>query len=95
MNNMLKDALEVKDELLVRYGIKVSFRAPCYGSCGADLESSQYVGGITYWPEKSLFEFQFNSCKSGDVIILDTKEFHAKEELAAFIEDLITTQLSR
>jgi hypothetical protein len=94
MKNMLEDVLEAKSEFLVRYGIKVSFRAPCYGSCGADLDSSQYVGGITYWPERSLFEFQFNSCKSGDVIILETKEFYAKEELADFIEDLITTQLS-
>ena len=94
MRNGLKNVLDAKKDLLVNSGIIVSFtNGQQLGSYSANLDSAEYVGTITYWPE-SRFEFQFNSCESGDIVILDTKEFQTEAELTAFIEDLIATRLT-
>ena len=71
MKKMLHDTLEEMSELLSQRGVKVTFRStPRQSSCyGADLDSVGYVGTVTYWPE-TLFEFQFNSCTSGEVVFL-------------------------
>ncbi len=93
MNNALKDVLNTKGDLLASNEIKVSFTdGQQRGSYSANLDSAKYVGTITYWPD-SRFEFQFNSCESGDVVILDTKEFQTEPELATFIEGLFATKL--
>jgi len=93
MSNALKDVLNAKRDLLANNKVKVSFTdGQQEGSYSANLDSTKYVGTITYWPD-SRFEFQFNSCKSGDVVILDTKEFQTESELATFIEDLFATKL--
>lgn len=94
MTNMLKDVLEAKSELLKHCGIKVSFaNAPQQGSYSANLDSNKYVGTITYWP-KGRFEFQFNSCESGEVVVLDTKEFFTETDLGDYIEGLLRRKLT-
>lgn len=93
MYNALKHVLNAKRDVLAKDGIVVTF-ADGYqqGSYSANLDSSKYVGTITFWPENR-FEFQFNSCESGDVVIADTKEFQTEADLDAFLVDLVATKL--
>ncbi len=93
MDDALKNILLEKSKLLHSLGIRQTIRdEPQAGSYSVDLDSTKYVGGIMYWPS-GLYEFQFNSCESGNVILLETKSFSSKQELANFIEDLLLNRL--
>ena len=61
-------------------------------SCSVAINSDKYIGTITYWPE-STYEVQFNSCASGDVVILETKEFEGYIELDGFLKEIMSTRL--
>jgi len=93
MKNLLKAVLDSMSDLFSRYGITSTFIEGAFGgSCSANLDSSKYVGTVTHWPE-SRFEFQFNDCVSGDVILLETKEMSNEEELKKYLEELVLKML--
>lgn len=90
----LKTVLEQELRALKDHGVSISYddsRAP--NSYSANLDSDGYVGTITHWPE-SRFEFQFNSCESGKVIFLETKNIHDDAKLGAYIEEIFRTKLT-
>lgn len=89
----LKTVLEEQQSILESHGVSISYddsRSP--DSCSANLDSDSYVGTITHWPD-SRFEFQFNSCKTGDVVLLETKEISDDVRLAEYIEEIYRTKL--
>jgi len=61
-------------------------------SCSIDVDGSKYVGTITGWPN-GIFEFQFNSCKTGDVVILETKRFSNDDSLKEHMRVLLEMKL--
>ncbi len=94
MKNSLRNVLEFHGDLISSHGIVLSFKDEnINGSYSVNMDSSKYVGTVTYWPETQ-FEFQFNSCSSGEVVFLETKEFDKESELSIFVENLLSTELS-
>jgi len=93
MKNLLEIVLESLSSLLESYGFTIKFmEGNPVGVHSANVDSSKYVGTITYWPD-TRFEFQFNSCESGEVTILETKEFSQEQELELYIKELVTKKL--
>ena len=94
MKKCLRGVLKSHDDLISRHGIALSFKDENIdGSYSVNMDSSKYVGTVTYWPE-TRFEFQFNSCNSGEVVFLETKEFESEADLSVFIEKLLSTELT-
>jgi len=56
------------------------------------IDSDKYVGTITHWPESN-YEVQFNSCCTGDLVILETKEFEEYTELEGFLKEILIERL--
>ena len=61
-------------------------------SCSVAIDSNKYVGTITHWPESN-YEIQFNSCSTGDVVILETEEFEEYVKFEGFLKELISERL--
>ena len=61
-------------------------------SCSASLDSANFVGTIIHWPELR-FEFQFNHTDSGDVALLETRDFYQHDELVKYIDEIFRTAL--
>ena len=57
-------------------------------STAVDVDSSNFVGTITHWPPDK-FEFQFNACDSGHVVILEIASIQTHDVLAGHIEALL------
>jgi hypothetical protein len=94
MKNALRDWLQVERDNLKRQGISVSFlEGKQADSYSANIDSSKFVGTICYWPEYT-FEFQFNDCESGDVIVLETVSFDNPSLLGAYLDKLIYKKLN-
>ena len=94
MRDSLKNVLDAQSDLIASRGIALSFKDESVdGSYSVNMDSQQYVGTVVYWPETQ-FEFQFNSCSSGEVVFLETKEFKTEPELSEFIESLLSSELS-
>lgn len=93
MKNLLKIVLESLSSFLESYGFTVSFveNNPA-GVYSANIDGKKYIGTVTYWPD-SRFEFQFNSCNSGDVTVLETKEISIAQDLELYIRELVTKKL--
>ena len=64
------------------------------GSRGLDLDSSAVMGRICHWPE-TRFEFQFHSCETGDVLVLEGRDFSSVEALNAYVEALLRDRLPK
>lgn len=93
MKNLLKVVLESLSSLIESHGFTVKIvEGTPVGVYSANLDSSKYVGTITYWPD-TRFEFQFNSFESGEVTILETKEISQERELELYIRELVTNKL--
>lgn len=61
-------------------------------SCSVAIDSKKYVGTITHWPESS-YEMQFNSCSTGDVVILESKKFKRYVELESYLKEILSDHL--
>ena len=94
MDNALKEVLHEWESAFDNRGMKVSIvKGPMPRSYTAEVDGENFVGNITFWPEGQ-FEFQFNRCSSGEVVMLETKEFHSVQELSNFVGDLLTKKLN-
>jgi len=91
----LEEVLKRKKDIFDDYGVAVTYDESGLPSvCSANLDSSNYVGTITHWPE-TRFEFQFNSSQSGEVILLETEDFSDDIELASYIEEIYSEKLKQ
>ena len=94
MNNRLDQIVRSLEPRLSARGIVATFSEGSQSSSfSVNLDSKRYVGTVTQWPE-SQFEFQFNSCASGNVKVLETQRFESDDKLFAFIENLLFKRLS-
>ncbi len=55
---------------------------------GINFRSESLVGTIAHWPP-DLFEFQFNSCETGDVVFLETGRFNDSIQLGEFLDEVM------
>ena len=96
MSNLLSQWLEAARPKLeeLDYAVKYHDDGLPNRAVGVDLDSHKFVGTISHWPPK-LFEFQFNDCVSGDVVVLETMEFDNLEDLDAYIDKLTKDRLAR
>jgi len=53
------------------------------------LDNRRFIRTISHWPP-STFEFQFVASGSGDVVVLETKQFSSIEGLEAFATELLS-----
>lgn len=94
MKNALRNCLATHEDLIDEKGYKVSIvNSDRNDGYAANLDGNRYVGTIGYWQRNNLFEIQFNSCDSGDVILLETNEFQTELELSKYIETLLRNRL--
>lgn len=94
MNNALKDWLYSVSNEFNRLGISVNISDGYLPeSYSVNLDSIKFVGTICFWPSDK-FEFQFNSCDTGDVILLDTLFFNIPAELESYLNELVFVKLS-
>jgi len=94
MSNLLMHWIDVHHAQLEAYGFRVSCRQHTSGGCSIDLDSSSIVGTIAHWPEKMKFEFQFNSCRTGDVLLIEERYLSDVDELNTYFKELWRTKLS-
>lgn len=76
------------EQKLRERGYAPRVREKGFASSGIDLDSARFVGTIAYWPP-DVFEFQFNSCATGEVVVLVTEKFAEEAALEAFIDKLL------
>ncbi len=55
-----------------------------------DLDGDRFVGTISYWAPET-FEFQFNDTATGEVAVLQTKNFLETRSLAEYVAELLVT----
>jgi hypothetical protein len=95
MNNALKDWLNDAsnefDTLGIISSISNGYQPDSYS---VNLDSSKFVGTICFWPDNK-FEFQFNDCNTGDIILLETIYFDFPLQLRIYLDKLIFEKLSR
>lgn len=93
MNNALKDWLNDVSHELDNLGIRVSI-ANGYqpGSYSVNLDGYNFVGTLCFWPNDK-FEFQFNNCNTGNVILLETLYFDSPLQLKAYLDEWVLTKL--
>ena len=88
--NRLTSALFQIERILKSEGITLSYDDTRWPSSHcAFLDSASHIGTITFWP-KALFEFQFNSTLSGDVVLLETHEFPEEDDLVEYLTKVVT-----
>ena len=93
MNDILPKWLErVHPALTARGMVLTVAKGQQAGNCSVNIDSDHFVGTICYWPENQ-FEFQFNDCKSGEAIILESDMLYTVDELDIYFADLILKKL--
>lgn len=90
---ILEKAIENSREFLIQRGVTVTYEtASLPYSCSANLDSAEYIGTITHWPN-TRFEFQFDDARSGEVAVLEEIETDEVSEICAYIRKLYTGRL--
>jgi hypothetical protein len=87
MNNLLGEVLEKKRELFQTRGFRVSLPPQTPGSFSVNFDSAAHVGTLTYWSSGQC-EVQFNSCKTGAVVLLETRRLETEMQLSSFIDEI-------
>ncbi len=54
-----------------------------------NIDSEEIVGTVSFW-EPNIYEVQFNSCKSGEVVFLDTNEINNVVDLNSYIQNALS-----
>ena len=91
----LKNVLETHTKLISSSGISWKFKEENIdGSYSVSMDSEKHVGTVTFWPEKK-FEFQFNCCRTGEMVLLETKEFESELELSVFMASVFSDKLTQ
>ena len=94
MNDLLSAWIGEHRSKLEAHGFKVTLNKPhAGGSHSVNLDSPSVVGTITHWPDEQ-FEFQFNSCETGDVVVIEEKSLSSIGDLDTYFEELRKDKLS-
>lgn len=97
MQDLLSSWIERDRARLEEMGFSVKMREPCIGgSVGVDLDSRYAVGTVAAWPSSerdAKFEFQFNSCSSGELVLLEERNFADLNSLRSFFYALYREKL--
>ncbi|GAA0718492.1 hypothetical protein [Dokdonella soli] len=94
MQNILLSWVESNKEQLALYGFRVKPNgAPQISSTSVDIDSNTFVGTITYWPQDQ-FEFQFNSCATGEIVILETTTIGTEHALNKYVREELLPKLA-
>ncbi|MCD4751013.1 MAG: hypothetical protein K8R59_16700 [Thermoanaerobaculales bacterium] len=88
--NLLLEWLEMAKAELEDSGYVCRVQDPSRSkTCTAvDLDGRRFIGTVSYWPPDK-FEFQFNSCDSGEVVVLEIKHFSTRASVASFVRELL------
>jgi hypothetical protein len=93
-NNILQQWVDLNHGELESLGLRVSFPSAGNERCtSVNIDSASFVGTICFWPI-NMFEFQFNDCKTGDVIVIETAELDSVEVLDTHFRQLWQDKLS-
>lgn len=87
--NILDDWINTNKKPLEVDGFEISTSDSVNSCFLVDLDGENLLGRICYW-EPSTFEIQFNSCITGDVIILESKECNGIQEFEEFFKILFS-----
>jgi hypothetical protein len=94
MKDLLSKWIGKRRTELEAYGFQVTLTEPhAGGSHSVNIDSPFIIGTITYWPDDR-FEFQFNSCKTGDVLLIEEKSLSSIGDLDVYFEELRREKLS-
>ena len=84
MSNVLVDWLEAFGPGLTEQGYRIGeINRGAQGSVSIQIDSKSVVGTICWWPEDTV-EFQFNSCSTGEVLVIVTETISTTDKLNAF-----------
>ena len=86
--DLLEAVLQQKRELFKTRGFRVSLSLLRPESFSANFDGAAYVGTLTCWSNGQC-EMQFNSCKSGAVVVLETEQVFTEIQLSRFIDEMI------
>ncbi len=87
-DNLLLQWFARAEQKLRERGYAPRVREKGFVGSGIDLDSARFVGSIAHWPP-DVFEFQFNSCATGEVVVLVTEKFAEEASLEAFMAKLL------
>jgi hypothetical protein len=91
---LLADWVSNAKSVLEKQGMSVRFNdGGLPKSTSVDLDGDRFVGTISHW-QPNVFEFQFNSAKTGDVVVLETLELNTVDEISAYVNKLFESKLS-
>ena len=90
MKNLLKEWYDNTHLYLEQKGYALTIAAgPSAHSMSLDINGATFVGTICYW-SPDVFEFQFNACVSGEVIVLETVRLGSLEEVMDYCKTMLT-----
>lgn len=94
MENMLLEWAQAAKSTLEDMGYSVCINIPSASLRGVhvDLDSDEFAGRICHW-QPDIFEFQFHSMLTGNVILLETVNLSNTDALNAFVIKLLTERL--
>lgn len=93
MRNLLADWVTSAKPVLEKQGMSVRVNDSGLPKCvSVDLDGDRFVGGICHW-RPNVFEFQFNSVTTGEVVVLETLELNSVDEISAHIDKLFESKL--
>ena len=98
MSNLLINWFKISENDLKDKGFETSVNNESNDlSTSINIDSNMFVGTICFWkPNK--FEFQFNDCETGDVILLESLELNnieAIENHFKFIETKLNNHIGK
>ncbi len=89
MKNLLQEWYDNTRLHLEQKGYALTIAAgPAANSMSLDIDGDTFVGTICYW-SPDVFEFQFNACDSGEVIVLETVRLGSLEKVMPYCKTML------
>ena len=89
MKNLLQEWYDHTHLHLEKKGYALTIAAgPAAHSMSLDIDGDTFVGTICHW-SPDVFEFQFNACDSGEVIVLETVRLGSLEKVMAYCKTML------
>ena len=89
MKNLLQEWYDNTHLHLERKGYTLTIATgPAANSMSLDIDGETFVGTICHW-SPDVFEFQFNACASGEVIVLETVRLGSLEKVVDYCKAML------
>ena len=89
MKNLLQEWYDTRHRDLEKKGYALRIAAgPAANSMSLDIDGDTFVGTIAYW-SPDVFEFQFNACDSGEVIVFETVRLGSLEKVMDYCKTML------